>query len=119
MNKDITIYGDGSQTRSFCYVSDLIDGIIKMMNNDKNFIGPVNLGNPSEFTMLELADKVINTVGSRSNIVFCPLPGDDPKQRKPNISLAKEKLCWEPIVSLDDGLRKTIDYYESITEIWS
>ena len=113
-NEDITIYGDGSQTRSFCYVSDLIDGIVRMMNSAPDFIGPVNLGNPSEFTMLELAKKVVNITCSQSNIVFCPLPLDDPKQRRPDISLAKEKLEWEPKVSLDDGLKKTIYYYKSI-----
>lgn len=118
-NQDITIYGDGLQTRSFCYASDLIDGIIKMMNSDENFIGPVNLGNPSEFTMLELVQKVIDITGSKSNIVFCPLPNDDPKQRKPDISLAKEKLNWMPKVSLDNGLIKTISYYKSIEAIWN
>lgn len=113
-NDDITIYGDGSQTRSFCYVSDLIDGIIKMMNSSNNIIGAINLGNPTEFTMLELAEKVISIIGSKSKIVFCSLPSDDPKQRKPDISLAKEKLGWEPKVSLDDGLKKTILYYANI-----
>lgn len=113
-NKDITIYGNGSQTRSFCYVSDLIDGIIKMMNSDDSITSPINLGNPSEFTMLELAKKVISLTDSKSNIIFCPLPSDDPKQRKPDISLAKEKLGWEPKISLDEGLKRTISYYKDI-----
>lgn len=114
-NNDITIYGDGSQTRSFCYVSDLIDGIIKTMNSDNNnIVEVINLGNPSEFTMLELAKKIIDITDSKSNIVFFPLPSDDPKQRRPNISLAKEKLGWEPKISLDEGLRKTISYYKNI-----
>lgn len=115
-NNDITIYGDGSQTRSFCYVSDLIDGIIKMMNSNNDITGVINLGNPSEFTMIELAEKVINIINSKSKIVFCPLPVDDPKKRKPDITLAKEKLGWQPKVSLDDGLQKTIDYYKYIVQ---
>lgn len=110
---DITIYGDGRQTRSFCYVDDLIDGMIKMMNAE-DFTGPVNLGNPGEFTMLELAEKVIRMTGSRSKIVYRKLPEDDPVQRKPVIDLAFERLSWEPRVPLDEGLRRTIDYFRRI-----
>lgn len=110
--EDITIYGDGKQTRSFCFVDDLIEGIIKMMNSDELFQGPVNLGNPGEFTMLELAEKVIKHTNSDSHIVFKDLPKDDPTQRKPDISLAKEKLDWEPRVQLDEGLDKSIDYFK-------
>ena len=107
----ITLYGDGTQTRSFCYVDDLIDGMLKMMDSDREFVGPVNLGNPYEFTMLELATKVLTITGSKSKLIFMPLPPDDPKQRKPNIDLAKSKLAWEPMVMLDDGLRETVDYF--------
>jgi len=110
--KDITIYGDGTQTRSFCYVDDLIDGIIKMMNSKDSFQGPVNLGNPGEFTMLELADIVIKLTKSKSKIVYKPLPSDDPTQRKPDISLAKKELKWSPKVKLEQGLKKTIDYFK-------
>jgi UDP-glucuronate decarboxylase len=113
-NQDITIYGDGTQTRSFQYVDDLISGMIVMMNSDANFTGPVNLGNPGEFTIKELAEKVIQLTGSHSRIVYHPLPGDDPKQRKPDISLAKEKLNWEPKIHLEEGLKKTIAYFEGI-----
>ena len=109
--EDITIYGDGKQTRSFCYVDDLIEALIRMMNSKKGFTGPVNLGNPGEFTMLELAEKVIEQTGSKSKIVHMPLPQDDPTQRKPVIELAKKELNWEPTIPLDDGLRKTIDYF--------
>jgi len=116
-NKDITIFGDGSQTRSFQYVDDLLDGMIKMMNNESDFIGPVNLGNPGEFTIKELAEKVLQMIPeSSSKIVFEPLPGDDPKQRKPDISLAKEKLNWEPKVVLDEGLKKTIEYFLQLSK---
>jgi len=108
--KDITIYGDGSQTRSFFYVNDLVSGIIAMMESD-DFIGPVNLGNPGEFTMNELAEKVIKMTGSKSKIVYNPLPQDDPKQRKPDITLAKIKLGWAPKIPLDEGLKKTIEYF--------
>ncbi len=114
--EDITIYGDGQQTRSFCYVDDLVDVIIRMMNSTKDFIGPVNIGNPSEFTMLELAEKVINLTNSRSRLVFKPLPSDDPKQRQPDISLAKTKLDWEPKVNLEDGLKETIKYFRYVLE---
>jgi len=109
--KDITIYGDGQQTRSFCYVDDLIDGMICMMNGPNGFTGPVNIGNPIEFTMLDLAQKVIQITGSKSQLVFSPLPQDDPKQRKPNIELAKKNLSWEPCISLDRGLLDTIEYF--------
>jgi UDP-glucuronate decarboxylase len=107
---DITIYGDGSQTRSFCYVDDLINAIIAMIKQE-NFIGPVNLGNPYEFTIKELAEKVIALSGSKSKICYKPLPQDDPKQRKPDISLAKKELSWEPKIQLDEGLKKTIEYF--------
>ena len=110
---DVTIYGDGSQTRSFCYVDDLIDGILLMMDSEKGFHGPVNLGNPGEFTMLELAEKVLRIVGSKSRIVHRPLPPDDPKQRQPDIALAKAKLGWEPRVALDDGLKETVAYFRA------
>ena len=112
--KDITVYGDGRQTRSFCFVDDLIEGIVAMMNNTSDFIGPVNLGNPGEFTMLELAEKVIRMTDSSSKLIFCPLPGDDPKQRRPDISLAKEKLNWTPNIPLDEGLKQTIAYYKAL-----
>jgi UDP-glucuronate decarboxylase len=112
--QDITVYGDGSQTRSFCYVDDLIEGLIRMMNAPDAFTGPVNLGNPSEFSMLELAERVIGRTGSRSQIVFKPLPQDDPLQRRPDISLAKKRLQWEPVTGLEDGLKKTIAYFKAI-----
>ena len=111
-NQDITVYGDGSQTRSFCFVDDMIEGLLLMMNGPDDFIGPVNLGSPDEFTILELAQKTIEIIGSRSGIVFKPLPQDDPLQRQPEISIAKEKLSWSPYVSLEEGLAKTIDYFE-------
>jgi UDP-glucuronate decarboxylase len=110
--KDITIYGDGSQTRSFCYVDDLIDAMIKMMNSEKGFTGPVNIGNPGEFTMLQLAEMVLKLSNSKSKIIYQPLPSDDPKQRQPNIDLAKTKLGWQPKVNLEDGLKKTIAYFK-------
>lgn len=111
-NHDITIYGDGSQTRSFCYVDDLVSGMVKMMNNENGFIGPVNLGNPTERTILEFAELIIKLTNSNSKIVYKPLPGDDPAKRRPDISLAKEKLGWEPVVNIEDGLLKTIKYFE-------
>lgn len=111
--EDITIYGDGSQTRSFCYVDDLIEGMYRMMNAE-HVTGPINLGNPGEFSMIELAHKVIELTHSKSNIVYRPLPSDDPTQRKPVIALAKEKLHWEPHVALEDGLKKTIEYFKNI-----
>lgn len=113
-NKDITIYGDGSQTRSFCYVDDLIDGMTRLMNTGDDFTGPVNVGNPSEFTILELAEKVIRFTGSKSKLVYNPLPEDDPMQRQPNISLAKKVLDWEPKVPLDEGLKLTINYFKTV-----
>ncbi len=111
--EDITVYGDGTQTRSFCYVDDLIDGMVRMMETE-NFTGPVNLGNPVEFTMLELAEKVIRLTDSKSRIVHEPLPGDDPAQRRPVIDLAKEKLEWHPTIDLEDGLQRTIAYFREI-----
>lgn len=110
-NKDITVYGDGSQTRSFCYADDLIDGMMRMMQSE-DFIGPVNLGNPEEYTILELAKKIIAMTGSQSKIVFMPLPSDDPKQRMPDIALAGEKLGWKPGVLVDAGLKRTIEYFK-------
>lgn len=113
-NKDITIYGDGSQTRSFCYVDDLVDGLSGLMNTPADFTGPVNLGNPVEFTILELANKVIDLTGSSAKIVYKPLPQDDPVRRRPDINLAKEKLGWEPLIQLEEGLKKTIKYFEEL-----
>ncbi len=112
--QDITIYGDGQQTRSFQYVDDLVEGMLKMMATGDDFIGPVNIGNPGEFTILELAEKVIDMTGSKSKIIYQPLPSDDPMQRKPDISLAKEKLNWEPKIPLEEGLKKTIAYFENL-----
>ena len=113
-NEDITIYGTGLQTRSFQYIDDLIEGMTRMMATGDDFIGPVNIGNPGEFTMLELAQKVIDLTNSRSSIVHMPLPGDDPQQRKPDISLAMEKLNgWQPQIQLEEGLKKTITYFEN------
>jgi UDP-glucuronate decarboxylase len=114
--KDITVYGDGNQSRSFCYYSDLLEGMIRLMNTGDDFIGPVNVGNPNEFTILELAEKVIRLTGSSSKIIFEPLPSDDPMQRQPDISLAKSKLGWEPIVQLEEGLTKTIDFFKTIVK---
>lgn len=111
-NEDITVYGEGHQTRSFCYVSDLVEGIIKMMNSEKEFVGPVNLGNPSETPIIEFAKRIIELTGSSSKIIYEPLPQDDPTRRRPDISLAKNKLSWEPTVLLDEGLRKTINYFD-------
>lgn len=109
--EDITVYGEGSQTRSFCYVDDLLDGMIRMMNCE-DFIGPVNLGNPEEYTILELAKKIISLAQSRSKIVYRPLPADDPVQRRPDITLAVQKLNWRPTVGVDEGLKKTIEYFK-------
>lgn len=111
--EDLTIYGDGSQTRSFCYVDDLIEGFVRMMNQEQ-IIGPVNIGNPGEFTMLELAEQVLELTGSKSKIVHMPLPGDDPKMRRPNIDLAKSALGWEPTIPLREGLKKTIAYFDEL-----
>jgi len=112
--EDITIYGDGSQTRSFCYVDDLVDGMCRMMDSREGFTGPVNLGNPEEFTMLELAKKVIDLTGSSSGIVYEPLPSDDPAQRKPIIDLARKELGWDPHIMLEEGLKRTIGYFERV-----
>jgi UDP-glucuronate decarboxylase len=112
--KDITIYGDGQQTRSFCYVDDLIDALVLMMNSPVDLVGPVNLGNPGEFTVRELAEKVLRLTSSKSRLIFMPLPQDDPKQRQPNIDLAREKLGWAPTISLEDGLKETIAYFKNI-----
>jgi UDP-glucuronate decarboxylase len=112
--EDITIYGDGSQTRSFCYVGDLIEGLVRMMNTEAGFTGPINMGNPNEFSMLELAEKVLHLVGGKSKLAYHPLPTDDPKQRQPDIALAKEKLGWTPTVQLDDGLKETVYYFRSL-----
>ncbi len=116
-NKDITIYGDGSQTRSFCYVDDLVEGMIRMMNNKEGFIGPVNLGNPSERTILEFAQLIIKLTNSNSKIINKPLPKDDPARRRPDISLAKEKLDWKPKTDIEEGLLKTIEYFEKKLEL--
>jgi len=112
-NKDITIYGDGQQTRSFCYVDDLIEAFLRMMDQDE-ITGPVNIGNPGEFTIRELAEKVIHLTGSKSNLVQEPLPSDDPMQRKPIIDLAREKLGWAPTIDLDEGLGRTIEYFKKL-----
>jgi len=112
--EDITVYGKGEQTRSFQYVDDLIEGLIRLMNSREEFTGPVNLGNPGEFTILELAEKVIDMTGSKSKIIFKTLPEDDPMQRQPDISLAKKELKWEPKIKLDEGLKKTIIYFEKL-----
>jgi UDP-glucuronate decarboxylase len=111
--KDITIYGDGSQTRSFCYVDDLVGGLMRLMESDPSTIGPINLGNPGEFSIRELAEKVVKMVGSGSKIVYQPLPQDDPTQRQPDISLAKRLLGWEPAIALDQGLKQTIEYFQT------
>jgi UDP-glucuronate decarboxylase len=113
-NQDITVYGEGQQTRSFQYVDDLVEGMIKMMASPESFIGPVNIGNPHEFTILELAEKVIQLTGSTSKIIYQPLPSDDPMMRKPDISLAKKELDWSPSVNLDEGLEKTIAFFKSV-----
>ena len=113
--EDITIYGDGSQTRSFQYIDDLVEGTVRMMNTDSDFLGPVNIGNPIEFTMVELAENILDITNSKSKLIYLPLPKDDPKQRRPDISLAKEKLSgWEPKIQLKEGLVKTIAYFESL-----
>jgi UDP-glucuronate decarboxylase len=112
-HQDITVYGDGSQTRSFCYVDDMIDGVIRMMDTPDDFLGPVNLGNPREFTILELAERLIRLTGSRAKIIFRPLPQDDPVQRKPDIRLARETLGWQPKIPLEEGIEKTIAYFRA------
>ncbi|MEI6789017.1 MAG: UDP-glucuronic acid decarboxylase family protein [bacterium] len=115
-NESITIYGDGKQTRSFCYVDDLVGGLISLMNSPDEVTGPINIGNPGEFTMLELAEKVIALSGSKSKLEFKPLPADDPKQRQPDITLAKKVLNWQPAISLDEGLTKTIAYFKALLQ---
>jgi UDP-glucuronate decarboxylase len=112
--KDITVFGDGSQSRSFCYVDDMIEAFIRLMDSPDDFTGPVNLGNHGEFTILELAEKVIELTNSKSRIVFKPLPQDDPTQRQPDITLAREKLGWEPKIGLEEGLKQTIIYFENL-----
>ena len=114
---DLTIYGDGSQTRSFCYVDDLIEAMVRMMDSPTGFTGPVNAGNPGEFTMRELAEMVIRLTGSKSKLTFRPLPQDDPRQRKPDITLAREKLGWEPTVPLEEGIRRTIEYFRELLKV--
>ena len=113
-NEPITLYGDGSQTRSFQYVDDLVEAMIRMMNTDKQVTGPINIGNPNEFTIKELAEKVIAMTGSTSTLTYKPLPNDDPKQRQPNISKAKATLNWEPTIQLEEGLKRTIAYFKSL-----
>lgn len=115
-DREITIYGDGAQTRSFCFVDDLVEGLLRMMNGDDHFIGPVNLGNPGEFTMIELAEKILKLTGSRSTIIFQPLPQDDPRQRQPDISLARKHLHWDPETDLEAGLKKTISYFRELLD---
>ena len=115
--EDITIYGDGQQTRSFCYVDDLIEGMVRLMDSRTDLTGPVNIGNPTEFTMLELAENVLRLVGSKSKLVFHPLPADDPKQRKPLIDLAQQELDWQPKVALADGLKETIAYFKRTLDV--
>ncbi len=113
-NQPLTLYGDGEQTRSFCYVDDLIEGFVRLMDSPNDFLGPVNLGNPGEFSIRELAEKVIELTGSRSSLVHKPLPSDDPTQRRPDIRLAREKLGWEPVIPLEEGLKRTIPYFEAL-----
>lgn len=115
--EDITMYGDGQQSRSFCYVDDLIEGMLRFMDSPASFTGPVNVGNPGEFTMLELAENVLRLVGGKSKITFHPLPEDDPKQRQPDITLAKEKLGWLPTVQLEDGLKETVIYFKKLLDV--
>ncbi len=112
--QDITIFGKGDQTRSFCYIDDLLDGFVRMMNNTEDFIGPVNLGNPGEFTIRELAETIVELIGSKSKLIEAPLPEDDPTRRRPDITLAREKLGWEPKIQLREGLKKTIEWFEGI-----
>ncbi|MBU0993161.1 MAG: SDR family oxidoreductase [Proteobacteria bacterium] len=116
-NCDITIYGEGLQTRSFCYVEDLIEGLVSLMKSPDEFTGPVNLGNPEEFTIREIAEKIIEMTGSKSQIIYKPLPEDDPFQRKPDIDLATEKLNWKPKIKIEDGLKRTIDYFDNILKM--
>jgi UDP-glucuronate decarboxylase len=113
-NQDIAVYGDGSQTRSFCYVDDMIEGLIRMMNGPDDFIGPLNLGNTDEYSISQLAEMIIKLIGSRSKIIFKPLPQDDPLQRQPDITMARERLDWKPMIDLEEGLKKTIEYFRGI-----
>ena len=115
-NEPLTLYGEGTQTRSFCYVDDLIEGLVRLMHSPAAFTGPVNLGNPGEFTMIELADKIRDLTGSRSQLVMRPLPVDDPRQRQPDITLARQELGWAPKISLEEGLKPTIDYFEELLQ---
>jgi UDP-glucuronate decarboxylase len=117
LDRDITVYGDGTQTRAFCYVDDLVDGLVRLMNSRDDIIGPINLGNPGEFTMLDLASTIIDIVGSRSNVVHRPLPADDPRQRQPDISKAQNLLGWKPQTPLKEGLVKTIAYFEGLLKV--
>ena len=112
--QDITVYGDGSQSRSFCYVDDLIEGLIRLMNTAPEITGPINLGNPQEFAIVDLARQIIDMTGSKSKMVFAPLPEDDPRQRQPDITRARELLGWQPTVGLEEGLRRTIDYFKTV-----
>ena len=112
--EDITVYGDGSQTRSFCYVDDLIDALVKMMNSRDGFTGPVNIGNPGEFSIRQLAEMVLSMTGAKSGIIYKQLPADDPVQRKPDITLAQKELGWKPSVKLENGLKKTIEYFKGV-----
>jgi UDP-glucuronate decarboxylase len=112
--RDITVYGDGTQTRSFCYVDDMTDGLVKMMSSPDDFTGPVNIGNPREYSILELAQKILEKTGSKSKIVYKPLPQDDPLKRRPDITLAKKRLGWEPASDLTEGLNRTIEYFQSV-----
>ncbi len=113
-DRDITVYGDGKQTRSFCYVKDLVDALIRMMNSPEDVTGPINIGNPGEYTILELAEKIVQMTGSKSNIVFAPLPQDDPLQRQPDITLAERHLGWKPTTGLDEGLQRTVTYFKEL-----
>lgn len=116
LGEPITLFGDGSQTRSFCYADDLVEAILRMMNSENDFVGPVNIGNPSEFTMVQLAELVKSKTRSRSELVYRPLPMNDPTQRKPDISLAREKLDWQPTIELSDGLDRTIAYFKRLLD---
>ena len=116
LGKDLTVYGDGSQTRSFCYVDDMINGFVRLMHSPDDFTGPVNLGNPGEYTIKEIAEKVVDLTGSKSRIIHKPLPSDDPRRRQPDITLAREQLGWEPLVQLEEGLRKTIAYFDDLLQ---
>ena len=116
-NKDITIYGDGSQTRSLCFVDDLLEGMVRMMASDDNFVGPVNLGNPDEHTVKEIAEEILWLTKSESRLIYMPLPKDDPTKRRPDISVAKESLNWEPKISMRSGLLETINYFKKYSDV--